>query len=413
MFEFTERNLQRPADPEPARLAWVQLDWHLLVGRDRRPIGVRLTVRRNGAPAPSPSLSSLLDGVLDALVSETDGEQRFPRGLVALAPLDIDADAAMAAWSAPRNVLLEVTQADLDDRGRLRQLFDIQRQRVRLALRLDRATAPPAQRLSGFPYVLTAALPLAVDPKSVSVLMLEVETQVQAEAAFAAGVHAVAGWPLTGDARREPRGLTPAHTAVFELIRLLQSDADLRDLERVFRGEPLLAYLLLTLANSAAYRRAAPVSSLGHAISLLGNQRLLKWLILLLAIAGRDQSVAPLVYAAMVRGHLMENLSTAAGRPRAQSDESFVVGVFSLLDAITGLALNDLLQGAHLADPIGEALLAGCGPHAPLLAIARGLETADEATLPLARAHLHLQAAQVNRALLQALASADDLQSLI
>jgi len=122
---------------------------------------------------------------------------------------------------------------------------------------------------------------------------------------------------------------------VFELIRLVQADAEVRALERVFKGEPLLAYLLLTLANSAAFRRPTPVSSLGHAISLLGYQRLIKWLVLLLAIAGKNQGTAPLIHVAVVRGQLLENLCAAAGRPRLQRDEGFIVGTFSLLDAIT------------------------------------------------------------------------------
>jgi len=157
--------------------------------------------------------------------------------------------------------------------------------------------------------------------------------------------------------QREPRGLSPAQAAVFELIRLVQSDADVRDLERVFKAEPLLAYLLLTLANSAAYRRPTPVASLGHAISLLGYQRLIKWLVLLLAIAGKDKSTTPLVYVAVARGYLIENLCAAAGRTRAERDEGFVVGAFSLLDAITGQSLNELLQDIRLPEAVVDALL--------------------------------------------------------
>jgi EAL and modified HD-GYP domain-containing signal transduction protein len=358
-------------------------------------------------------MSALLDGVLAALVLSNDGDEQFPHGMVVMSPRDLDADGAMSSWSAPRNVLLEVGQVDLDDEQRLRQMFDIQRQGVRLALRLDRPDMPATDRLTGFPYVLSSLLPPPVDTKAFSVLTLDVDSHERAQKAFAAGVHASVGWPLEAIKAREPRGLSPAQTAVFELIRLVQADADVRDLERVFKAEPLLAYLLLTLANSAAFRRPTPVSSLGHAISLLGYQRLIKWLVLLLAISGKDKGVAPLVFVAVVRGYLMENLSAAAGRARPEQDDAFVVGAFSLLDAITGQSLNDLLQDVHLPEPVTEALVAGTGSYGPLLEAARHFEAGDPLALSPSPSHLQLLPGQANRAMLQALATADSLQSLI
>jgi HDOD domain len=416
LFEFTDRNRTRDAGPEPAALAWVDLGWRLLVGRDRRPVGVRLTLKPSGTDASAPDMSALLDGVLAGLVSESDGEPMFPQGLIVLSPQDIEPDTAMSGWSAPRNVLLELAQCGLDDERRLRQMFEIQKQAVRIALRLDGPVAPPLERLQCFQYLVAPsrqALPPMVDPQSFSIVTLEAATHQEVEAGFAAGVHATAGWPLVGVRQREPRGLSPAQTAVFELIRMVQADADVRDLERVFKGEPLLGYLLLTLANSSAFRRSTPVSSLGHAISLLGYQRLIKWLVLLLAIAGKDQGTAPPVFVAVARGHLLENLCAAARRPRAEQDDAFVVGAFSLLDVITGQSLKDLLQDVRLGDAIPDALLGGAGRYAPLLEIARAFEAADPRALVQVKDQLHLDPVDANRAVLKALAAADALQMLM
>jgi EAL and modified HD-GYP domain-containing signal transduction protein len=416
LFEFTDRNLDSEASPEPAALAWIRAGWQPLIGRDRRPIGVRLTVNRAGDGAELPTLSALLDALLAAFVSESDGESVFPHGLIVLSPQGIDFDAAMSGWNAPRNVLLELGQCDLDDERRLRQMFEIQKQGVRIALRLDEPGAPALERLQGFQYLVGRSPQLllpTVDPKRYSMLALDAATHEQVDASFNAGAHATVGWPLLAIQQREPRGLSPAQAAVFELIRLVQSDADVRDLERVFKAEPLLAYLLLTLANSAAYRRPTPVASLGHAISLLGYQRLIKWLVLLLAIAGKDKSTTPLVYVAVARGYLIENLCAAAGRTRAERDEGFVVGAFSLLDAITGQSLNELLQDIRLPEAVVDALLSATGPFAPLLEIARGFEAADPLALVRVKAALHLNPVEANRALLQALAAADALQALM
>jgi EAL and modified HD-GYP domain-containing signal transduction protein len=146
---------------------------------------------------------------------------------------------------------------------------------------------------------------------------------------------------------------------------------------------------------------------------LLGYQRLIKWLVLLLAIAGKDKSTTPLVYVAVARGYLIENLCAAAGRTRAERDEGFVVGAFSLLDAITGQSLNELLQDIRLPEAVVDALLSATGPLAPLLEIARGFEAADPLALVHVKAALHLNPVEANRALLQALAAADALQALM
>jgi hypothetical protein len=417
LFEITDRSRSRDADPDPAALAAIRPGWRVLVGRDRRPIGVRLTLNRAGAdPSAAPVLSELLDSVLAGFTYESDDRPVFPHGLIVLSPRNLEVDQAMSGWRAPRNVLLEFGQDDLDDERRLRRMFEIQKQGVRIALRLDQPLATGSERLPYFQYLVARsrqAVPAAVDPGSVSILTLDDSTYEQVDADFAAGVHATAGWPLEAVRRSEPRGLTPAQTAVFELIRLVQADADVRVLERVFKGEPLLAYLLLTLANSAAFRRPTPVASLGHAISLLGYQRLTKWLVLLLAIAGKGQGTAPLVYVAVARGHLLENLLTAARRSRAERDDGFIIGTFSLLDAITGQPLSDLLRDVHLSQEITDALLGASGPYAPLIEIARGFEAADPAALARVKSELSVDPADANQALLQALATADSLQSLI
>jgi c-di-GMP-related signal transduction protein len=90
-----------------------------------------------------------------------------------------------------------------------------------------------------------------------------------------------------------------------------------------------------------------------------------------------------------------------------------VVGAFSLLDAITGQSLKDLLQDIRLAAPIVDALLGAAGPYAPLLEIAHAFEAGDPLALVRVQAELNLDPVDANRALLQALAATDALQSIM
>jgi len=395
------------ATPGPVALDTLALRWQVIVGRDRRPSGVRLELRDRGAARPVP-LSALLDSVVRGFVA--DESLPFPHGLVLLAPLAPVVDAAMARWSAPRNVLLEIPATDLQDEARVRILFDSRQKGVRQALRLS-DVMPSRERLPFFQY-LVGPSDLARQA-SIPVLALDAANLAQADAALAAGAHGVVGWPVSEAAEAKARELSPSQRAIFELVRLIQADAEIRALEQVFEAEPLLAYMLLTLANSVAFRRGTPTASLRHAVTSIGYQRLIKWLVLILAISSKEGRMAPLIFTTLVRGYCMENLSLAAGRPRAETDEAFIVGAFSLLDMITGQPLSALLGEVGLPDGVVDALVARQGPYAPMLDVVLSLESDDAQGHDAACASCPIDPDAINRALLQAIAAADAMLALI
>ena len=65
--------------------------------------------------------------------------------------------------------------------------------------------------------------------------------------------------------------------------------------------------------NSPAFGLRVEISSFRHAIMLLGYQRLKRWLALLLATASKDNNMKPVMFAAVRRGLLLEELARDAG----------------------------------------------------------------------------------------------------
>jgi EAL and modified HD-GYP domain-containing signal transduction protein len=411
VFDLPPRSTDGPsgedATPDPVALDTLALRWQVLVGRDRRPSGVRLELRNRGGSRRLP-LSALLDGVVRGFVS--DEALPFPHGLVLLAPLDAAFDAAMARWSAPRNVLLEIPAAELQDEARVRILFDSRQKGVRQALRLDDARSAK-DRLPFFQYLVGP--PALLRQASIPVLANGIGTLAQADAALAAGVHGVVGWPMGEPAPAKGGDLSPSQRAIFELVRLIQADAEIRALERVFEAEPLLAYMLLTLANSVAFRRGAPTASLRHAVTSIGYQRLIKWLVLILAISSKEGRIAPLIFTTLIRGYCMENLCLASGRPRGEADEAFIVGAFSLLDRITGQPLSSLLGEVGLPDAVVDALVARQGPYAPYLDLVMSLESDEPHAHDAACLACPMDTDALNHALLRAISAADAMLALI
>jgi EAL and modified HD-GYP domain-containing signal transduction protein len=398
-----DSSLVLEARPVAGQLDAVRMGWSVVVARDARPVGFRLAVVPR-VPGAAPQ-SVVLENVLAGFTGEdTPG---FPHGLVLLAPHGLPLDEGLLHWRPPRNVLLEVPQDVLDDEASTQLLYEVQRHGIRLALRARPGATVPRDRLALFQYVIDA-VGSPRPPGDVALIATGAASRAQAEAAFKQGASAVLGWPA--EAAPPGAGLQPQQHAVLELIRMVQADADLRDLDRAFKSEPLLAYLLLTLANSPAFVRTSPIASLSQAIGLLGYKRLLKWLVLLLVIASKSSRSLPAIYGAVARGFTMEHLAAAASLPVNARDESFVVGVFSLLDRVTGQPLSALVGENALPEAVSEALLAGIGPYASYLALAAqldGLGVVGDA-VPVA-----LAPAAINGALLLALSVNDALQSVV
>jgi len=408
VFEFPP--VTREGAPEPIDLGVVTPGWQPVVARDLRPVGFRLELRADLNPAPLP-LADLLDGVLGGFVAE--GATSFPHGLMVLAPVDLPLDDSLLVWSAPRNVLLEIDQQELEDAQRLQRLLEVQRRGVRLVLRVTDRERIAHERLPLFQYVSADARLQGPAPRETALLALHPDSSACVTHAFKAGAHAVVGWPVGEVVQGASGNLQPEQKAVLELIRLVQSDAENRDLERAFKREPVLAYMLLTLANSPAFIRSTPIASIAHAIQLLGYQRLVKWLVLLMVVASKESKALPQIYTAVARGFVMENLAAMAGIKGRQRDECFIVGAFSLLDKITGRAAAQLFREVPLPAAATAALVERKGPLAPYLDLALRLESGEADAVHTSAAALQLSQAAVNRALLQALAATDALQSVV
>lgn len=165
---------------------------------------------------------------------------------------------------------------------------------------------------------------------------------------------------------------------MLKLLALIAQDADTAELDEVFRQESKLSYSLLRLVNSAAMAPRTPITCFSQAINMLGRRQLQRWLQLLVyADADNDQHPNPLLYKAAVRGRTMELLmqpGAAQADPATVGDGAFMIGSFSLLDALLNMSMAEILQQLPLAGAINDALAHHAGPAGKLL---RALDAAD------------------------------------
>jgi len=233
------------------------------------------------------------------------------------------------------------------------------------------------------------------------------------DAAFERGAQGVIGWPMQGAFDPPPGSVKPEVQAdlqvIVELMSRIDQGEDVERLEQTLKRDPSLAFKLLRYLNSAAFGLPVEVSSFRHAIMLLGYARMKRWLALLLTTASKDHAMRPIMYAALRRGLLMEEL--AKGMSDAElRDEMFICGLFSLLDHMLKQPFTKLLQSIPMPERVRQALVDESGPFQPYLDLVRAIENASVFDFRAAAEQLMLGAEEINHCVLRALNKASQLE---
>lgn len=239
-----------------------------------------------------------------------------------------------------------------------------------------------------------------------------VRTLVDLEASFQRGAIAVLGWPIDDAIKARSGQRQPEFTAIVELMRRIDNEESIERLEDVLKLDPTLAFKLLRYINSAAFGLRVEVASFRHALMLLGHQRLKRWLALLLASASKERDMKPVMFSALRRGLLMEQLARASvgGGDEQMRNESFICGVFSLLDRLMGQPFDELLKSVPVPEGVHQALVGSTGPYQPFLDVVRAVENESIFDIRESAERLLLGEGEINRAVLRALAAAAQLQ---
>jgi EAL and modified HD-GYP domain-containing signal transduction protein len=175
-----------------------------------------------------------------------------------------------------------------------------------------------------------------------------------------------------------PQRLDNDRMRVIELLNLVMNHAELSELEDKVKRDPGLSYKLLNFINSPANGLRQKIRSIGHGLTLLGYDQLYRWLTLLLFTSGKtDGRSRTLLKNALVRARFTETLGQNSLEP-AERGGLFIVGIFSLLDALLNVPMAQALSSLNLPDPVVEALLKRSGRYAPYLQLAIACENFDQ-----------------------------------
>jgi len=221
-------------------------------------------------------------------------------------------------------------------------------------------------------------------PFGKKLLAEKVESAEQVDLCKRLGFELFQGYYFAKPAIIVGKKLNPSQIALLRLLGLVLQDAETHEIENAFKLEPGLTVNMLRLTNSVGSGLTTRITSLRHAITILGRRQLQRWLQLLIYTnpKGGGQGDNPLLQLAATRGRLMELLADRlAPRNREFADQGFMVGIMSLMPALLAVPMEEILAQLPVAQRVKLALVERTGQHGQLLQLAEATEQTDPAIL--------------------------------
>jgi len=249
-----------------------------------------------------------------------------------------------------------------------------------------------------------------LEKRKVTAKMLaeKVETAQEFKACKELGFDYFQGFHFAHPETLSAKTINPAYENVLLLLNKVRENADAPEIEKFFKHDVALTFKLLRYINSVGFGLSCEIESIRHAIAILGYQQLYRWLTLLLVTAGQATTPHALLITAMTRGRLTELLGQDYVESRDR-DNLFVVGMFSLLDAILETPMDKVLERLSLPTAVSDALLTRQGMYGPFLELAEACEQGDAEKIEDLAMSLQLEPKKINSAHLDALSWAETL----
>lgn len=176
------------------------------------------------------------------------------------------------------------------------------------------------------------------------------------------------------------------------LTAVSKPELDVREIENVVKGEASLCYRLLRYLNSAAFGFANEIHSVRHALAILGEREVRRWIRLVATLAAGQGKSNDLVLTALVRARFCELLSPKI--PHGDSD-LFLMGLLSLMDAILEIPMSQVLDHVPIDQETRSMLLGGASHLRPFYQLMLAQESGEWETASHLTAQLHLVESEV------------------
>jgi EAL and modified HD-GYP domain-containing signal transduction protein len=160
-------------------------------------------------------------------------------------------------------------------------------------------------------------------------------------------------------------------------IRLLEMvsrrEINMLELEKTLKQEASISYRLLRYLNSPVFGFALEIKSIRHAMAVLGEREVRRWIRLVVTLGAAEQKCSELVLMGLARARFCELLSE-----RLQSNSDlFLMGLLSMMDAILEVSMDVLLEQLPVEHETKAALLGQKSSLRPLYKLMLAQESGE------------------------------------
>ncbi len=215
---------------------------------------------------------------------------------------------------------------------------------------------------------------------SIRMIAGKVETEDEFVRASQLGYHYFQGFFFASPVVLQTSRVPASKTGGLRLVKLIQhDDMDFDSVEEVIRFDIAFSHSLLTYVNSAAFQWPNRIESVRQGLLLLGADGVRKWA-WMASLSSLGENRPPVLMAqVLMRGRFCEAISGLMTLAAGDADP-FVIGMFSLLDAILQRPLEGVLDEMNIGPHIRLALLGPPDLENPLslvLKIVKAYELGD------------------------------------
>ena len=195
-------------------------------------------------------------------------------------------------------------------------------------------------------------------PSHVRLLAEKIETEEEFHQAMAFGYVLFQGYFFCKPAILHQKKLTSNALSRMRLLKEInRQNVDFASMTNIISSDTNLVHKLLTYINSAGIGLINHVSNLKQATVLLGASGVKRWVTLISLQTFSEDKPPELFTLSLLRAKFCELIAGELKRPGLTQDAGFLIGMFSLLDVLLMLPMEEVLKEVALADDLNAALL--------------------------------------------------------
>ncbi len=209
----------------------------------------------------------------------------------------------------------------------------------------------------------------------VKLLAEKVETYAQFEQVKGLNFDYVQGYFFSKPEIIKGRKIASSKLTILRALQQVMTAQAISDIHNVIKHDVSLSYRLMKYINSASFGLKQTIESIEQALALLGLDNIRRWLsVLALATLGQHKT-SELLKTALIRAYILEEI--AKQRHEKEVGDDFLLGMFSILDALLDVSMQDAVQDLHLPTGVREGLLDPTTDMGEKLTMCKALEKGD------------------------------------